>query len=238
MMLEVSRHPWNHQHNWFHKHIHHFHSLIFNMGIVTNFFLLLTSCICAGLKWNNHLIALYKVCKSSRLSLKDNCNNCLSIVSGNQSWVFIGRTDAEAETPIFGHLMQRADSFERPWCWERLKAVGEGDDRGWDDWMASPTEWTWVGVNSGYYWWTGKPGVLQSMGSQGLYRLSNWTELKATVLNHFSHVWLCDPMKLAYQASLSMGISRQKYWSGLLCPPPGVLPDPAIEPTSPATPAL
>ena len=113
MMLEVSRHPWNHQHNWFHKHIHHFHSLIFNMGIVTNFFLLLTSCICAGLKWNNHLIALYKVCKSSRLSLKDNCNNCLSIVSGNQSWVFIGRTDAEAETPIFGHLMQRTDSFEK-----------------------------------------------------------------------------------------------------------------------------
>ena len=157
---------------------------------------------------------------------------------GDQSGIFIGKTDAEAETPIFGHLMQRADSFERPWCWERLKAVGEGDDRGWDDWMASPTEWTWVGVNSGYYWWTGKPGVLQSMGSQGLYRLSNWTELKATVLNHFSHVWLCDPMKLAYQASLSMGISRQKYWSGLLCPPPGVLPDPAIEPTSPATPAL
>ena len=85
---------------------------------------------------------------------------------GDQSWIFIGKTDAKAETPIFGQLMQRADWFERPWCWERLKAVGEGDDRWWDDWMASPTEWTWVWVNSGYYWWTGRPGVLQSMGSQ------------------------------------------------------------------------
>ena len=80
----------------------------------------------------------------------------------------------------FGHLMQRADSFEKTWCWERLKA-GEGDDRGWDGWMASPTQWTWVWVNSGSWWWTERPGILQFMGSQrvrhdwvtGL----NWTEL-------------------------------------------------------------
>ena len=56
--------------------------------------------------------------------------------------------------------------WKRPWCWERLKAGGEGDDRGWDGWMASPTQWTWVWVNSGSWWWTGKPGVLQFMGSQ------------------------------------------------------------------------
>ena len=56
--------------------------------------------------------------------------------------------------------------LKRPWCWERLKAGGEGDDRGWDGWMASPTQWTWVWVNSGSWWWTGRPGVLQSMGSQ------------------------------------------------------------------------
>ena len=56
--------------------------------------------------------------------------------------------------------------WKRPWCWERLKVGGEGDDRGWDGWMASPTRWTWVGVNSGNWWWTGRPGVLQSMGSQ------------------------------------------------------------------------
>ena len=66
----------------------------------------------------------------------------------------------------FGHLMQRTDSSERPWSWERLKAGGEGDDRGWDGWMASLAQWTWVWVSSGSWWWTGKPGVLQSMGSQ------------------------------------------------------------------------
>ena len=56
--------------------------------------------------------------------------------------------------------------LKRPWCWERLKAGGEGDDRGWDGWMASPTQWAWVWVNSGSWWWTGRPGVLQSLGSQ------------------------------------------------------------------------
>ena len=56
--------------------------------------------------------------------------------------------------------------WKRPWCWERLKAGGEGDDRGWDGWMALPTWWTWVWANSRSWWWTGKPGVLQSMGSQ------------------------------------------------------------------------
>ena len=53
-----------------------------------------------------------------------------------------------------------------PWCWERLKSGGEGGDRGWDGWMASLTQWTWVWASSGRWWRTGKPGVLQSMGSQ------------------------------------------------------------------------
>ena len=53
--------------------------------------------------------------------------------------------------------------WKRPWCWERLKAR-EVDDRGWDGWMASPTQWTWVWAGSGRWWRTGKPGVLQSMG--------------------------------------------------------------------------
>ena len=56
--------------------------------------------------------------------------------------------------------------WKRPWCWERLKAGGEGDDRGWDAWMASPTQWKWVWASSKSWWWTGKPGMLQSMGSQ------------------------------------------------------------------------
>ena len=58
--------------------------------------------------------------------------------------------------------------WKRPWCWERLKAGGEGDNRGWDGWMASPTQWTWAWVSSGSWWWTGKPGVLQSMESKEL----------------------------------------------------------------------
>ena len=66
---------------------------------------------------------------------------------------------------------------DRPWCWVRLKGGGGGDDRGWDGWMASLTQWTWVWVNSRSWWWTGKPGMLQTMGSQSLIRLSNWTEL-------------------------------------------------------------
>ena len=76
----------------------------------------------------------------------------------------------------FGHLMQRTDLLEKPWCWERLKVGGEGDDRAWDGWMASLTWWTWVWVNSGSWWWTGRPGMLQSMGSQRIRH--NWvTEL-------------------------------------------------------------
>ena len=85
---------------------------------------------------------------------------------GNQSWIFIGRTDAKAETPIFGHLMQRTDSFEKTLMLGKTEDGGEGDDIRWDAWMASPTQWTWVWVNSRSWWWTGRPGMLRSMGSQ------------------------------------------------------------------------
>ena len=83
----------------------------------------------------------------------------------------------------FGHLMQRADSFEKT-----LRAGGEGNDRGWDGWMASLTQWIWVWVNSGRWWWTGRPGVLWSMGS---WRVGhdwvtelNWTELMCKLYLH------------------------------------------------------
>ena len=56
--------------------------------------------------------------------------------------------------------------WKRPWCWERLRAGGQGDDRGWDGWIASPTQWTWIWVDSGSWCWTGRPGVLRFMGSQ------------------------------------------------------------------------
>ena len=68
----------------------------------------------------------------------------------------------------FGHRWEALTHWKRPWCWVRLKARGEGDNRGWDGWMASPTWWTWVWVGSWSWWWTGKPGVLQSMGLQGV----------------------------------------------------------------------
>ena len=82
---------------------------------------------------------------------------------GNQPWIFIGRTDAEAETSILWPPDRPLIHWKRPWCWERLKAGGERDDRGWDGWMASLTQWTWVWVNSRSWWWTGRPGVLRSM---------------------------------------------------------------------------
>ena len=66
----------------------------------------------------------------------------------------------------FGHLMQRTYSFEKSRCWERLKARGEGDDRGQDGWITSLIPWTWVWINSRSWWWTARPGMSQSMGLQ------------------------------------------------------------------------
>ena len=71
--------------------------------------------------------------------------------------------------------MQRADSLEKILMLGKIEGRREGDDRGWDGWMASPTQWTWVWVNSGSWRWTGRPGVLRSMGSQSQIRLSDWT---------------------------------------------------------------
>ena len=94
---------------------------------------------------------------------------------GNQSWIFTGRADAEAESNTLATWCEELTHLKRPWCWGRLKVGGEGDDRRWDDWMAS--RWTWVWVSSGSWWWTGRPGLLQSMGLQSETRLSNWNEL-------------------------------------------------------------
>ena len=86
---------------------------------------------------------------------------------GNQSWMFIARTDAETEAPIIWPPdVTKPVHWKRSWCWQRLRAGGEGDDRGWDGWMASPTRWTWVCVNSKSWWWTGRPRMSQAMGSQ------------------------------------------------------------------------
>ena len=85
---------------------------------------------------------------------------------GIQSWMFIRRTDAEAETPIFGHLIQRTDPFEKTLMLVKIEGGRRRGQRGWDSWMASPTKWTWVWVNSWSWGWTGRPGVLWFMGSQ------------------------------------------------------------------------
>ena len=93
----------------------------------------------------------------------------------------------------FGYLMWRTDSLENefsndsrndslknqfPWCWERLKAGGEGDDRGWDGWMASLTQWTWVWASSGSWWWDREAwrGAVNGVAKSRTW-LSNWTEL-------------------------------------------------------------
>ena len=96
---------------------------------------------------------------------------------GNQPWIFIGRTDAEAETPtLWPPDAKNWLIWKKPCCWEGLGAGGEGDDRGWDGWMASPIWWTWVWVDSGSWWWTGRPDVLRFMGLQRVKH--NWaTEL-------------------------------------------------------------
>ena len=83
-------------------------------------------------------------------------------LDGNQPWIFIGRTDATA--PILWPS-DAESTLWKSWCWERLR-VGEGGGSGWDGWMASLTQWTWVRANSGRQWRTGKPGMLQSTGLQ------------------------------------------------------------------------
>ena len=86
---------------------------------------------------------------------------------GNQPWIFIGRTGFEAETLILGPpnaknwLIWKDPDAGKDWRWEK-----NGDGREWDGWMALSTQWTWVWVRSGSWWWTGRPGILHSMGLQ------------------------------------------------------------------------
>ena len=79
--------------------------------------------------------------------------------------------------------------WKRFWCWEIFRAGGEGNDRGWDGWMASSTQWSWVWVDS-RSWWIGRPGVLQFMGSQTQTGLSNWTELNWFITNDSNRTFL------------------------------------------------
>ena len=124
--------------------------------------------------------------------------------------------------------------WKRHWCWERLKVGREGDDSGWDGWMASLTRWTWVWVSSWSWWWAGKPGVLQSMGSQRIRHNwvteLNWTEGESMTqlyrrlekIERLTHFWI-DGMTptLRYNKKVSDEKLRHKlslkkfYYSGL-----------------------
>ena len=96
---------------------------------------------------------------------------------GNQSWILIGRTDAELKLQYFGHLMQRTDSFEKTLMLGLIEGGRRRRQQGWYGWIAPPTQWTRVWVSSGSWWRTGKPGMLPSMWSQRVGE--DWvTELK------------------------------------------------------------
>ena len=102
-----------------------------------------------------------------------------SILKGDQPWDFFGRNDSKAETQILRPPDVKSWLIGKDWCWEGLGAGGEGDNRGWDGWMASLTRWMWVWVNSGSWWRTERPGVLRFMKSQRVGH--NWaTELNWT----------------------------------------------------------
>ena len=110
-----------------------------------------------------------------------------------------------------GHLMWRADSFEKTLILGKIRAGGEGDNRGWDGWMVSPTQWIWVWVNSGSWWWTGRPGVLQSMRLQSRTRLSNCTEL-----NYSFIIWRLPWLFLWWSMMMYEITSKQLYFGRTL----------------------
>ena len=101
-----------------------------------------------------------------------------------------------------GHLMWRVDLFEKTLMLGKLRAGGEGDDRRWDGWMASPTQWIWIWVDSGSWWWTGRPDVLQFMGSQRVGH--EW----ATELN-----WTEDPFQVKILLFYYMSLVSLKFFS-------------------------
>ena len=110
---------------------------------------------------------------------------------GNQPWIFIRRTDGWSwSSNTLATWCEELTYWIRPWCWERLRAGGEGDNRGWNGWMASPTGWTWVWASSGSLWWTRKPGLLQPLGSH------NWGQLDTTeCLNWISQMIFLERSK-------------------------------------------
>ena len=114
---------------------------------------------------------------------------------GTQSWVVIGRLRLRLKLPYFGHLMRRTDTLEKTLMLGKIEGRMRKDNRGQDGWMASPTQWTWVWVDSRSWWWTGRPGMLQSMVSQrvrhdwAIELNLNWTDNNKT--NYFPRKKRC-----------------------------------------------
>ena len=124
--------------------------------------------------------------------------------SEDQPWDFFGRNDAKAETPVLWPPHAKSWLIGKDSRWEGLGAGGEGDDRRWDGWMASLTRWTWVRVNSGSWWWTGRPGVLRFMRSQRVGH--DWaTELNWSDWKWKAHSYFADVQKQAIGCICLMG---------------------------------
>ena len=125
---------------------------------------------------------------------------------GDQQWDFFGRADTKAETPVLWPPHEKSWLIgKKLWCWEGLGAGGKRDDRGRDGWMASLTWWRWVWVNSGTWWWIGRPGVLRFMGSQRVGH--EW----ATELNWIFHCVYVPQLSYPFVC----------WWTSRLLPCPG-----------------
>ena len=110
--------------------------------------------------WRNYAFDLWCWRRLLRVPWTTKRSNWLILKEINPDYLLKGLM-LKLKLQYFGHLMGRQSGhWKRPWCWERSKAGGEGDDRGWDGWMTSLTQWTWVWASSGSWWWTAKPGVL------------------------------------------------------------------------------
>ena len=164
------------------------------------------------------MCALWKVgrnCKYMWLSPLD-CKEIQPVHSkGDQPWVFFGRNYATAETPVLWPPHAKSWLIGKNWCWEGLEAGGEGDDRGWDSWMSSPTRLTWVWVNSGRWWWTGRPGVLRFMGLQRVGQdwatELNWTEGWNKLCRDEEGVWCGHDASSKLKQALSNSAHSQLY---------------------------
>ena len=114
----------------------------------------------------------------------------------DQPWDFFGRNDAKAKTPVLWPAYVKSWLIGKDWCWEGLGAGGKGNDWRWDGWMASLIRWTWVWVNSGSWWWTGRLGVLRFMGLQKVRH--DWaTELNWMTLYKFPDNYLVNPASIS-----------------------------------------